>query len=202
MKRYTDKPYYSFTAYEALSDGLCVKCPACGQLGIVKIDEVFRYFHCTHCSKQIKEERQEYNYLIEASCQACGRYFRVKVTDKAKQPFKVLNVGCPHCNHLNAAPMQKIPTGIFYLSKIRQGYEPNFGFSLYYQGVFDGQLVWAINRPHLQYLIDYISADLRVKDGTASITTKTQADHLPTFMKLAKNRDGVVKLLKKMQTSF
>ena len=28
---------------------------------------------------------------------------------------------------------------------------------------------------------------------------KTQADHLPTFMKTAKNRERIVKLLKKLQ---
>ncbi len=57
--------------------------------------------------------------------------------------------------------------------------------------------VWALNREHLAYLIDYLSADLREKPlGRAK---KTQADHLPTFMKTAKNRERIVKLLKKLQ---
>ena len=49
----------------------------------------------------------------------------------------------------------------------------------------------------ISYLIDYLSADLREKPlGRAK---KTQADHLPTFMKTAKNRERIVKLLKKLQ---
>ena len=47
------------------------------------------------------------------------------------------------------------------------------------------------------YLIDYLSADLREKPpGRAKMT---QADHLPTFMKTAKNRERIVKRLKKLQ---
>ena len=54
-----------------------------------------------------------------------------------------------------------------------------------------------LNREHLAYLIGYLSADLREKPlGRAKMT---QADHLPTFMKTAKNRERIVKLLKKMQ---
>ena len=53
------------------------------------------------------------------------------------------------------------------------------------------------NREHLAYLIDYLSADLREKPlGRAK---KTQSDSLPTFMKTAKNRERIVKLLKKLQ---
>ena len=52
-------------------------------------------------------------------------------------------------------------------------------------------------RVHLAYLINYLSADLREKPmGRAKMT---QADHLPTFMKTAKNRERIVKLLKKLQ---
>ena len=62
---------------------------------------------------------------------------------------------------------------------------------------FQGKPVWALNREHLAYLIDYLSADLREKPlGRAK---KTQADHLPTFMKTAKNRERIVKLLRQMQ---
>ena len=60
-----------------------------------------------------------------------------------------------------------------------------------------GKPVWSLNREHLAYLIDYLSADLREKP--LGIPRKTQADHLPTFMKTAKNRERIVKLLKKMQ---
>ena len=38
-----------------------------------------------------------------------------------------------------------------------------------------------------------------LREQQRGIPPKTQADHLPTFMKTAKNRERIVKLLKKMQ---
>ena len=62
---------------------------------------------------------------------------------------------------------------------------------------FQGKPVWVLNREYLAYLIGYLSADLREKPSGSQ--KKTQADHLPTFMKTAKNRGRIVKLLKKLQ---
>ena len=62
---------------------------------------------------------------------------------------------------------------------------------------FKGKTVWALNHDHLVYLIEYLSADLREKPFDAN-TMRTEADRLPYFMKSAKNREGIVKCLKKM----
>ncbi len=52
------------------------------------------------------------------------------------------------------------------------------GLELWFLTSFQGKPVWALNREHLAYLIDYLSADLREKPlGRAK--KKTQADHLP-----------------------
>ena len=62
--------------------------------------------------------------------------------------------------------------------------------------------MWALNREHLRHLIDYLSADLRtVPAGFRKRykTMRSQADQLPSFMKSAKNREGIVKLLTKLQ---
>ena len=84
-----------------------------------------------------------------------------------------------------------------YIGEIRDGREPYFGLELWFLTSFQGKPVWALNREHLAYLIGYLSADLREKPpGRAKMT---QADHLPTFMKTAKNRERIVKLLRQMQ---
>jgi len=87
------------------------------------------------------------------------------------------------------------------MGEIKNGIEPYFEYALYYQSSFDSKPVWAINREHLQYMIDYIEADVREKPQADYAVKKTQSDHLPTFMKLAKNRNGMIKLLHKMQTT-
>ena len=40
---------------------------------------------------------------------------------------------------------------------------PIFGLELWFLTSFQGKPVWALNREHLAYLIDYLSADLREK---------------------------------------
>ncbi len=93
--------------------------------------------------------------------------------------------------------VHKTAEAFFYAGEIKNGKEPYFGLELWFLTSFHDKPVWALNREHLAYLIDYLSADLREKPF--SIPGKTQADHLPAFMKTAKNRERIVRLLKDMQ---
>lgn len=64
-------------------------------------------------------------------------------------------------------------------------------------------MIWAFNREHLQYLIDYLIVDIRTIPYNFYETHKTmfsQLDILPAFMKTAKNGNKIVKLLIKLQT--
>ena len=92
--------------------------------------------------------------------------------------------------------VHKTAEAFSYIADIQGGREPYFGLELWFLISFQGKPVWALNREHLAYLIGYLSADLREKPmGRAKMT---QADHLPTFMKTAKNRERIVKLLVKL----
>ena len=130
-------------------------------------------------------------------CKNCGRYYRVDIEDTAKQHFSVLHVACPYCGTTMSGEVHKTAEAFSYIADIQNGREPYFGLELWFLTSFQGKPVWALNREHLAYLIDYLSADLREKPlGRAK---KTQSDSLPTFMKTAKNRERIVKLLKKLQ---
>ena len=88
------------------------------------------------------------------------------------------------------------------LEEVRRAEDPYFHYPLYFQGDFRGKRVWALNRQHLDYLIEYLSAELRAVPADYYRrygTMRTQADHLPAFMKAAKNRKSLVKLLRKLQ---
>ena len=88
------------------------------------------------------------------------------------------------------------------LEEVRRAEDPYFHYPLYFQGDFRGKKVWALNRQHLDYLIEYLSAELRAVPADYYRrygTMRTQADHLPAFMKAAKNRKSLVKLLRKLQ---
>ena len=119
------------------------------------------------------------------------------IVDQVKQHFPVLHVTCPYCGAAMAGEVHKTAEAYSYAAEITNGKEPYFGLELWFLTSFQGKLVWALNREHLAYLIGYLSADLREKP--LGIPGKTQADHLPAFLKTAKNRERIVKLLRKLQ---
>ena len=197
MSRIVDEPYFTYSVYSALTSGIQVKCSKCQGLGIVTADEDNAYFRCLNCGYQEVRERTIYRYDVHNQCKNCGKYYRVDIEDEAKQHFSVLHVTCPYCGTVMSGAVHKTAEAFSYAAEIKDGREPYFGLELWFLTFFQGKPVWALNREHLAYLINYLSADLREKPG--GIPLKTQADHLPTFMKTAKNRERIVKLLKKMQ---
>ena len=201
MKRVVDKPYYTYYYAKALSTGVDVKCPKCHSLGIVTADKTTALFKCTECGYTQKKECVTYSYDVHNQCKGCGRYYRVDIKDEKKQHFPALKVACPYCKTVMSGKVHKTNKG-YYLPDIKGGCEGYFGLELWFLSHFHGKPVWALDREHLAYLIDYLSADLRERPTLYNweyATVKTQADHLPTFMKTAKNRDRIVKMLKDMQ---
>lgn len=197
MERMIDKPYFTYTVSSALSSGLNVKCPKCHGFGIVTANANTAFFKCTDCGYTEEKDRTIYRYDVHNQCKCCGRYYRADIQDEDKQHFQVLCVACPFCGTVMSGKVHKTAEAISYIGEIENGKEPYFGLELWFLTFFRNKPVWALNREYLTYLIEYLSADLREKPF--SIPKKTQADHLPTFMKTAKNRERIVKLLKDMQ---
>lgn len=198
MIRIVDEPYFTYSAYNALTTGIQVKCPKCQGPGIVTADKDTAYFRCLRCGHQETCDRTVYRYDVHNQCRSCGRYYRVDIKDEAKQHFPVLRVACPYCGMTMPGTVHRTAEAFFYTGEIENGREPFFGLELWFLTSFQDKPVWALNREHLTYLIGYLSAGLREKPAGTNVM-KTQADHLPTFMKTAKNRERIVKLLKKMQ---
>ena len=96
MSRIVDKPYFTYSAYNALTSGIQVKCPKCHGAGVVTADEDNAYFRCLSCGHQETRDRTIYRYDVHNQCKNCGRYYRVDIEDEAKQQFSVLHVACPY----------------------------------------------------------------------------------------------------------
>ena len=180
-----------------MKSGMQVKCPKCQGLGIIVADGDNVNFKCTSCNHQKSYDRTIYRYDVHNQCINCGRYYRVDIENEEKQHFSALNVACPYCGTEMQGEVHKTAESFLYTADIHDGREPYFGLELWFLTSFHGKPVWALNRKHLEYLIKYLSADLRVKPS--NVIGMSQSDHLPTFMKTAKNRERIVKLLKKMQ---
>jgi len=197
VKRVTDKAYYTFSVSAAARSGLAVKCPKCGKAGLVTADKSNVSFTCTSCGTSKTMRQTAYCYEVENLCVQCGRFYRVHIFDCKKQPFPVLEVSCPYCGAQMPGRVQK-KACCLHIDRIKGGREPFFRLKLWFLTTYRGKPVWALNRAHLIYLIDYLRADLREKPFSPHTTMRTQADQLPTFMKTAKNRAGIVKCLKKI----
>jgi len=203
MKRFVDKPRYIFDTgiWWKEKNETCVVCPKCEEMGIVKFEDGQFIFICHHCSQKKVQPRLIHIHKIEEQCSHCERFFRVEIP-KEKHQFKVLNVNCPHCDTLNSGKVQKSNKPWYDRTHYQKpATDIIFGYPLYFLDYLDNKPIWALNREHLQYLIDYIEADLREspREGRIPYSVKGHSYQLPKFMKLAKNRDKVLKILRQLQ---
>ena len=81
MSRIVDKPYFTYSAYNALTSGIQVKCPKCHGAGVVTADEDNAYFRCLSCGHQETRDRTIYRYDVHNQCKNCGRYYRVDIEE-------------------------------------------------------------------------------------------------------------------------
>lgn len=85
--------------------------------------------------------------------------------------------------------MERKEDHVTVYESIRNATDPYFHYPLYLQTCFQGKMIWVLNEESLQYLIDYLSADMRTVPFNYHKNYKTmrsQADKLPTYMKYAK----------------
>ncbi|EOS49122.1 hypothetical protein C809_01715 [Lachnospiraceae bacterium MD335] len=185
-------------AKELFWKDMMVICPHCGSAGTVHFDREknIALFQCDSCyAKQETVSCGVDNVEINAQCTLTGRFFR-NIIPKHKVHGQKVKVKCPYCGELIAGDVVKdMNEQKIIFQNVRNAEDPYFHYPLYFQAQYRGKVIWALNREHLQYLITYLSADIR----TASEALEYQFSKLPTFMKTAKNRDGIVKLLMKLQ---
>ena len=201
VKRFNDVKFHTFSFW---TDTVVV-CPKCGKAGIVHFDKEHNtaLFQCESCyTKKEKLPCGNNAFEVTGQCTTTERYFRMSVHDSKVHGQKKW-VKCPYCEELVIGDIsdKREPKHIVF-EDTRHAEDPFFHYPLYFQASYRGKRIWALNREHLQYLIDYLSADLRTVDSDFHEkykTMRTQSDILPAFMKTAKNRSGIVKLLTKLQ---
>ncbi|MBI5190646.1 MAG: hypothetical protein HZA22_08210 [Nitrospirae bacterium] len=74
-------------------------------------------------------------------------------------------------------------------------------YSLWLVTECKGNTLMALNERHLDYMESYVKAELREgnRDGSAVYRNKTVASRLPAWIKSAKNRDDVLKCIKRLR---
>lgn len=75
-----------------------------------------------------------------------------------------------------------------------------FGLPLWLQTPCRGNILWAFNEEHLDFLERYVTATQRIKfNAKGQPRNGTMASRLPLWMKSAKNRDEVIKSIARLK---
>ena len=184
-----------------------VRCPKCECKSSIirnkikrncKCGECYDYsnvFECKHCFYKL--EKQVYQYIAYGNpyCNNCFEKYEFESQALKEKPEKY-RVKCPHCGfHEELKPKIK---ELLQNAKIDDGLarENWYNLPLWFQKEIKGNIFWVYNYEHIMYLEKYIKADLRERNNNGS-GNGTMVSRLPKFIKEAKNREKLLKILEK-----
>ncbi|WP_226002563.1 hypothetical protein [Paenibacillus sp. BJ-4] len=189
---------YDFSALIWREEQVAVHCPRCqGQAFISKSKKDCYYvLRCSHCYHTYQQP-ESFKFYARGVCSYCERYFNIEVHDERTVTHKYTNMACPHCETHNQVPVHRVQLREWHKNVIQNGKDPIFKLQLYFLDYYRGKPVWALNRAHLNYLLSYISAELREKPVGGMLRTASHS--IPKYIKDAKNRQAILKILQKLQ---
>lgn len=177
-----------------------VECPKCEKAAIVSFTGSYWArnnveLKCSCCMhKAAFLELTLYKANVKRNCPDCGKSISAELSNLKNPPQEMIIV-CPSCGfkaeytpNISAYSPKKNLNGM-------QG-DPFFGFPLWFQSSVKGNLFWAYNREHLEEIRTYVEADLRERQSSYA---RTMVAYLPQFIKEAKNREDVLKVIKDLQ---
>lgn len=189
MKKVYQQKYFSY------HDTILVICPDCGKDAVVKNEHSYKQatLECSYCNlKKNGQDLMVYKVFVNLNCPMCAHPIRYEQGNLKETPKSVL-VKCDECS----ASFQTHPKTEKYLKSLtkQEGliHDRIFGCPYYFQENFKNKLFWAKNREHLLEMENYVSSDLR----TRLPYRMRMVEKLPTFIKEAKNREAILKILQK-----
>ena len=186
----------------SFGDIINVKCPQCASQAVVKRTfKSERYYsdsrvlECKNCYYSIKEGTVKYRASVDTYC--CNNEDKIQFKSQLlnEKPDKI-KLKCPVCNEIKEFKpvITEIPFVLNTDNKLAR--EFSFNAELWYQKEFGKSIFWAYNIEHINYLERYIKASLRERNNNGSYNG-TLVSRLPKFVKEAKNREKLLKILEK-----
>lgn len=180
-------------------DTFVVHCPKCQKKAEVKLPFFMDYknatLNCAACFFFEKMfDRKIYKLNGKVKCSFCLEWLCLDIEHQKKIP-KYVNIRCSSCQKVNKVHENWDET---YLKYHEEGIvDPAFGLPLWYVDEVKGAVIWAYNKAHLEEIEAYVSSKLRERstDGFKM----TMVEKLPNFIKIAKNREEVLKALDRMK---
>jgi hypothetical protein len=196
----TDK---SIKGLWSFSTEIFVRCPHCAKRALI-LTELGKYnipypsaikskFRCNNCYTPINENLWYGPIYISPKfqrCDHCGT--KLQYAEKVNKIKGRIELKCATCTQ---EKKYDVSYSLTYAND-KQATDPFFGLQLWLQIPVDDNMLWAYNYDHLDYLRKYVSAKLREKQ---EVTKYSMTQKLPNFIKLAKNRDRVLKAIGRLE---
>jgi hypothetical protein len=121
------------------------------------------------------------------------------------QGFQELRLACGHCGHTRTGPRPRLYEK-YWPSMSLETYDagvPPFGARLWLEAeCCGGHTLWALNREHLDYLADYVAETQREREFPSPSGNRQLAYKLPKWMKLAKNREEILRVVARLRATL
>lgn len=128
---------------------------------------------------------------VRVHCPQCQKQAIARILLEEKKA----RLGCTQCGfHKEVSMVSQSADGLVF--ELRLAAHVYFDAALWFSAPFKGDLFLAYNPEHLAYLEQYISAKLREHKERSHFTL---LEKLPKFYHEAKNRDSLLKLIKKLR---
>ncbi|BFM44670.1 hypothetical protein CFS9_33110 [Flavobacterium sp. CFS9] len=200
MKRFQDENKF----LESFVNEILVKCPKCDSKAKIK-SKLSEGCECGHCYTKVFEckdcylklDSPVYQYIAygKAHCNQCYEKYEFRSQPLKEKPNKY-KTKCPHCNFQEEwkPKVEKVLKN----SKKDNGLvrEHYYNLPLWFQKEVGTAIFWAYNQQHIDYLGRYIEAELRERNNKGS-GNGTVVSRLPKFVKEAKNREKLLKIIEK-----
>jgi transcription elongation factor Elf1 len=169
---------------------LHLNCPECKHKLISKndIQTYVSKLSCTNCGFRTVSDNTTIELSVKANCNNCGE--KIRYNEEVNEKKDQISIRCKKCKVIHKFD----PKVSEYKS-----FQPLIDtFGLWYNEDFKGNHFWALNDDHLEYIEEYIKADLRERNRK-NRPAASLAEKLPQFIKSAKNREALLKLISKMK---
>lgn len=177
---------------DAFASAVDVVCPSCGGHAIARsrTEGTPARVVCTRCTFVAEGGADGWlgpiHGVASRRCPSCGE----RIARRLPGPRHM------HPVRLTCTCGWQVDAEVRWWPEHSEGTDPHFGLDLWLQAPFRGQLLWAYNAEHLQFVRDYVSADLRERVPTQNGST---ASRLPKWIKSAKHRDDLLVAIAKLE---
>lgn len=186
------------------ADEIFVRCVRCNTAGKVLASwKPYKWtakFTCS-CGCSLSTDNKDWVGPVclsgQQRCNYCGhKWLSVCRRFEKKPPIipKSIDQVCKQCNSVTP-----VKVDLHCSSPMGDAVDPHFGMPLQLIQPCKYGTIWAYNLRHLNELIDYTQAKLRTRQG---VTNRSMFSRLPSWMKMAKNRELILKALDNLKSSL